>query len=428
MAREETRTSAPTGPADEVRAFYETHPYPAPLRDLDRHRELYRNPDRRRAWSLLLWPTDKPRANREILVAGCGTSQAAIHALREPDARITAIDISETSLLCTRDLRQKYGLRNLHLHRLAVEETGELGQMFDQIVCTGVLHHLADPDTGLRALRNVLAPTGAMHLMVYATYGRAGIYMMQEYCRLLGVEATEQELRSLGATIDALSADHPIAGVARRTKDFTYPDALADALLHPQDRAYTVPQLYAWLERCGLSFGRWVEQAPYLPQCGAIARTPHAARLLSLSPPLQHAAVELLRGTITKHNFIAYRDDRGGGAQPITCYGDLWRGYVPLRLPWTLCIRDRVPPSSVAVLINRAHTYPDLALPIDAAQERIFAAIDGNRSIDELLRAAPEARGEEQARRLFEQLWQYDQIVFDATRVFDHAASRLLRA
>jgi 2-polyprenyl-3-methyl-5-hydroxy-6-metoxy-1,4-benzoquinol methylase len=428
MAREETRTSAPTGPADEVRAFYETHPYPAPLRDLDRHRELYRNPDRRRAWSLLLWPTDKPRANREILVAGCGTSQAAIHALREPDARITAIDISETSLRCTRDLRQKYGLRNLHLHRLAVEETGELGQMFDQIVCTGVLHHLADPDTGLRALRNVLAPTGAMQLMVYATYGRAGIYMMQEYCRLLGVEATEQELRSLGATIGALSADHPIAGVARRTKDFTYPDALADALLHPQDRAYTVPQLYAWLERCGLSFGRWVEQAPYLPQCGAIARMPHAARLLSLSPPLRHAAAELLRGTMTRHNFIAYRDDRMGVNQPINFESDAWRDYVPLRLPWTLCIRDRVPPGSVAVLINRAHTYPDLALPIDAAQERIFAAIDGNRSIDELLRVAPEARGEEQARRLFEQLWQYDQIVFDATRVFDHAASRLLRA
>src|SRR6516165_10744157 len=164
-----------------------------------------------------------------------------------------------------------------------------------------------------------------MYLMVYATYGRAGIYMMQEYCRLLGVEATEQELRSLGATIDALSADHPIAGVARRTKDFTYPDALADALLHPQDRAYTVPQLYAWLERCGLSFGRWVEQAPYLPQCGAIARTPHAARLLSLSPPLQHAAVELLRGTITKHNFIAYRDDRPENSRSITFEGEAWR-------------------------------------------------------------------------------------------------------
>jgi hypothetical protein len=145
-----------------------------------------------------------------------------------------------------------------------------------------------------------------------------------------------------------------------------------------------------------------------------MARTPHTARLVSLSPPLQHAAIELLRGTMTKHNFIAYRDDRLGESQPITFDGDAWRGYVPLRLPWTLCIRDRVLPGSVAVLINQAHTHPDLALPIDAAQERLFAAIDGNRSIDEILRDTAGA-GHERARRFIEQLWQYDQIVFDAT-------------
>jgi len=398
-----------------VRDFYESHPYPAPLRDLDRHRELYRNPDRRRALSLLLWPTEKLRPDREILIAGCGTSQAATYALREPDARVTAIDISETSLRHTRALQQRYGLQNLDLHRLAIEEVGELGKTFDQIVCTGVLHHLPDPDTGLQSLRNVLGPNGAMQLMVYAAYGRAGIYMMQEYCRLLGVGASQAELRDLGATIGALSADHPIAGVVRRAPDFRRPDALADALLHPQDRAFTVPQLYVWLERCGLSFGRWFEQAPYLPQCGAIAKMPHAARLLSLAPPLQHAAAELLRGTVTKHSFIAYHDDRRGESQPITFRGDDWHGYVPLRLPWTLCIRDRVPPGSVAVLINRAHTYPDLAFPIDAAQERIFSAIDGKRSIDEILQAAAAAIGDEQARRFIEQLWEYDQIVFDAT-------------
>ena len=399
---------------DAVHAFYESHPYPAPLRNLGRHRELYRNPERHRALSLLLWPTERPRANREILVAGCGTSQAAIHALREPDARVTAIDISETSLRHTRELQKKYRLRNLDLHRLAIEEVGELGRSFEQIVCTGVLHHLPDPDVGLKSLRNVLAHGGAMHLMVYAAYGRAGIYMMQEYCRLLGVGATEKELRDLGTTIRALSSDHPIADVSRRAKDFTYPAALADALLHPQDRAYTVPQLYAWLERCGLSFGRWFEQAPYLPQCGAIARMPHVARLAALPPPLQHAAVELLRGTMTRHNFIAYRDDRLGGSRPITFDGDAWLGYVPLRLPWTLCIRDRAPPGYAAVLINRAHTYPDLALPINADEERIFAAIDGKRPIDEILRKAARAGEDEQARGFIEKLWQYDQIVFDA--------------
>ena len=415
MVQEETRTPTPTDPADAVRAFYDSHPYPAPIGNLDRHRELYRNPDRRRAVSLLLWPTEKQRANREILVAGCGTSQAAIHALREPDARVTAIDFSETSLCHTRNLQRKYGLRNLDLHRLAIEQVEELGRTFDQIVCTGVLHHLRDPDIGLGSLRRVLAPNGAMHLMVYAPYGRAGIYMIQEYCRLLGVGATQAELRDLSTMLDVLSADHPIAGVVGRAKDFRNPDALADALLHPRDRAYTVPQLYAWLERCGLSFGRWFEQAPYLPQCGAVARTPHAARLASLPPSLKHAAVELLRGTMTRHSFIAYRDDHLGECQPITFEGDAWRGYVPVRLPWTLCVRDRVPAGSVAVLINRAHTYPDLALPIDTAQERVFAAIDGNRTITEIQRVAACAVGDEQARRFIAQLWEYDQIVFDAT-------------
>jgi hypothetical protein len=162
-------------------------------------------------------------------------------------------------------------------------------------------------------------------------------------------------------------------------------------------------------------FGRWFEQAPYLSQCGAIASLPHAARLASLSPPLQHAAVELLRGTMAKHNFIAYRDDRLDDSQPITFDGEAWRKYIPLRLPWTLCIRDRVPPGSVAVLINRAHTYPDLALPIDAAHERVFAAIDGNRSVDEILRGVAGEVSDERACRFIEQLWEYDQIVFDAT-------------
>jgi SAM-dependent methyltransferase len=413
IVRQETTTTEFVGPTDEVRAFYNNHPYPAPIDDLNRYRDLYRNPDRQRAQSLLLWPATKPPPNREILVAGCGTSQAAMYALREPDAHVTAIDISQTSLDHTRDLQRKYDLRNLGLQQLAIEQVSKLGKTFDHIVCTGVLHHLADPDIGLRSLRNALAPNGAMHLMVYAKYGRGGIYMMQEYCRLLGVGTSKQELHDLGAVTDALSVDHPISGVARRTKDFDHPDALADALLNPQDRAYTVPQLYSWLERCGVSFGRWFEQAPYLPQCGGIAAMPHRARLSLLSPELQHAAVELLRGTMTRHNFVAYRDDRPSECRPITFDGDAWRGFVPLRLPWTMCIKDRTPPGSAAILINPAHAYSDLALPISEAQEQVLAAIDGTRSVDAVLRCARQPLSDEEGRRFIERLWEHDQIVLD---------------
>ena len=412
-ARGEARPAS-VGPLEAVRAFYEAHPYPAPVDSLEKRLDRYRDPRRRRAQSLLLWPLEKPHPDRTILVAGCGTSQAARHALMEPHARVTAIDISETSLRHTRDLQQKHGLRNLRLHRLAVERVGELGETFDQIVCTGVLHHLSDPDAGLRSLRDVLALDGAMHVMVYAPYGRAGVYMMQDYCRLLGIGVRDEELRDLGETIQALSSDHPIAGVLRRAKDFAQPDALADALLNPQDRAYSAPQLHDWLERCGLRFGRWHEQAPYLPQCGATGRTPHAARLAALPPRAQHAAMELLRGTMDRHSFVAYRDDRERKAQPIVFEGDAWRDFVPVRIPWTLTIKDRAPRGVSSVLINPSHTYPDLALFIDAPQERLLRTIDGERSAGEILQSA--AMSDEEGRQFFKRLWEHDLIVFDAKR------------
>jgi SAM-dependent methyltransferase len=402
--------------SEEVREFYEKMPYPGPVADLGRNSHW--DPERRRANFHLTWPTGRPRAGLEILVAGCGTSQAARYAFREPEARVTAIDVSETSLRHTRDLQRKYNLENLELHRLPIEGVAELGRSFDLVVCTGVLHHLPDPEFGLRSLREILNPNGAMRLMVYAPYGRAGVYMMQEYCRLLEIHTTETELRNLDATLEALPRDHPISSVLRRAKDFRRPEAMADALLHPQDRAYTVPEMYEWLDRCGMSFGRWIEQAPYLAQCGVLASSPHALRLASLPSRPQHAAAELFRGTMVSHSFIAYRDDRADQSQPITFAGDGWRDYIPITLPWTVCIRERLPPGCVAVLINKSHTFTDLILTVDSFEDRLHGAIDGKRTLAEILQlASQDGNGEQrQALSFFERLWQYDQVVFDASR------------
>ena len=417
MTVSEPRKTPRTSDSEDVRGFYERMPYPAPFTSLNEHRDLYRNPDRRRALFHLMWPTQPLGGQQEILVAGCGTSQAARYALREPDARIAAIDISETSLRFTRDLQRKYNLENLELHQLSIENVSDLGRTFDQVVATGVLHHLPDPDLGLRALRGVLRRQGAMHLMVYAPYGRAGIYMMQEYCRLLGISPSAEDLRDLGAALEALPDDHPMARVMRGAKDFRHPDALADALLHPLDRAYTVSQLYDWLDRCGMSFGRWVEQAPYLPQCGIMGKTTHAARLTSLPAPAQHAAAELFRGTMVRHNLIAYRTDRTVANQPISFAGERWREYVPIALPWTVCVRERLPRGSVAVLINRAHPFTDLVLCVGPFEDQLRAAIDGKRSLAEILQvAAGGGDRERQALDFFERLWDYDQVVFDASR------------
>jgi SAM-dependent methyltransferase len=406
MANDLPATCAAT--AAQVREFYEEHLYPPPHDDIDGYRRAC-DDDRRRAESALFWPFQGYREDRSILVAGCGTLQAARYAVRWPSARVVGIDVSMASVAFAQELKRKYSLDNLELRELSVERACELNETFEYVVCSGVLHHLSDPSVGLRALRGILAKSGALHLMVYAPYGRAGIYLLQDYCRRLGVGTTVAEIDDLAATLRALPPQHPIVPLLRSSPDFATTAGLADALLHPSDRAYSVPQLMELLEQTDLFFGRWVRQAAYLPACGAIASAPHAKRLLTLPPAAQYAAMELFRGTMVRHSVVAYGGKECADAASAHFNTDAWLDYVPVRLPGTKVVREKLPRGASAVLINPAHTFTDLFLPIDSSEERLFAAIDGRRSIRAIVRRTGDL---DAARTLFQRLWHGDLVVF----------------
>src|SRR5271154_2101148 len=140
---------------EKVRDFYDRYPYPPPVDSLEKYQRLWQDRERRRADYHLFWPNRSYREDHSILIAGCGTSQAAKHALRWPEARVTGVDFSATSVEHTEELKRKYELDNLEVRQLPLERVSELASTFDQIVCTGVLHHLADPAAGLGALRDV---------------------------------------------------------------------------------------------------------------------------------------------------------------------------------------------------------------------------------------------------------------------------------
>src|SRR6185369_12643694 len=321
--------------ADPICEFYTSHPYPPPIENLERAREIYKDENVLRAEFHLLWPNKEYRADLDVLIAGCGTWQAAKYAFVHPAARVVAVDVSTTSLEHTELLKQKHGLTNLTTKQVAIESVNELDQRFDHIICTGVLHHLADPDAGLRALRSVLKPDGAMYLMVYAPYGRTGVYMLQDYCRRLGIGTSSQEIDDLVAVLRVLPPHHPLLASQGGSRDFMNGDALADALLNPRDRSYSVPEVFDFIERSELALGRWYWQAPYLPHCGAISHTPHAERLAALPVHEQYAQMELWRGLMANHSFVVHHKD---ATVHVRFDDERYMRYVPVRLPWTICV------------------------------------------------------------------------------------------
>lgn len=399
--------------ADPIYNFYTQHPYPPPIDNLDRAREMYKDENVLRAEFHLFWPDREYRADLDVLVAGCGTWQSAKYAICHPAARVTAIDVSPTSLDHTLALKQKYNLTNLDARLLPIEKVAELDQQFDHIICTGVLHHLVDPDAGLRALASMLKPDGTMYLMVYAPYGRTGVHMIQEYCRRLGVGTTPQEVNDLTMVLREVPSHHPVLSMMRGAREGLDADTLIDALLNPRDRTYSVPQLYEFLEGADLILGRWYWQATYSPQCGSYSATPHSSRLAALPEREQYAAMELWRGMITNHDFVAQPNGTKEHVAKVRFDGEQYLRYVPIRRPWTICVQERLPPGAAGALLNQTHMFNDLYLLVDAKEKQIFDAIDGRRTVGELIETNRMASG---SAGFFQSLWLYDQVVFDTSK------------
>ena len=177
-----------------------------------------------------------------------------------------------------------------------------------------------------------------------------------------------------------------------------------------------MPQLFDFIERNALAFVRWYSQAQYLPQCSAIAVTPHATRLARLTEREQYAAMELWRGTIASHSIIVSPvDERNVRVKVRFDNHERWPLFVPVRLPGTMCIEERLPAGAAGVLVSRYHASPDLILVIDTHERTMLDAIDGHRSIAEIVDRAGGARWLPRARALFEKLFWHDQVVFDSS-------------
>ena len=81
-------------------------------------------------------------------------------------------------------------------------------------------------------------------------------------------------------------------------------------------------------------------------------------------------------------------------------------------------VRERLPEGAAAVILNPAHTYTDIYLPVDEFEDRLLNVIDGERSINSILQEVTgDSASRDRVRGFFEQLWSYDQVVFDASKV-----------
>lgn len=376
-----------------VHQQYESLPYPA--RDPERELEMLRQPtvcELPRVNALLGGGHRVFDSTFRVLDAGCGTGDATVflaHQLQGTGARIVALDLSGASLDIARRRLRARGLEDaVDFVQAPIEEAPSLGLgEFDFISSSGVLHHLPSPEAGMRALRDMLKPDGAIAVMVYAKYGREPVYLMQSLLRMVAPAefGEERRLRILRRALQALPQENRGVRGLLDTPLFHSEIARSDAgaydlLLHSQDRPYTVPEIYDWLDGAGLRLLDWGVPRAYRPE----TYWP-GSDLGHLDAAQRAAAAELMHGRMAKHQFYAARAEASMPVQPEADE----RHAVPVWTAWGF--DAQLGPALATAGARLKFTLGEereVTVNGDALNRRLLGEIDGQRTVGAILDAA----------------------------------------
>ena len=391
-------------PRDDVVARqYQRWVYPPPTLDVEEWTAGNLDPTDPVYAHHVYWPDREYPAGLDILVAGCGANQAAYFAFKNPSAKVVAIDVSQPSLDHLQYLKDKHGLQNLEPHLLPIEELSALGLDFDLVVCVGVLHHLADPAQGMRALAGCLRRDGVASVMLYAKYGRIGVDMLASIFHDLGMGQDESSVQLVKDTIPLLAPDHPVRTYVKNSPDFDANTGVVDTFLHGRQRCYTVTECIDLVTSAGLVFQEWLFKSLYYPH-DILALPDRLKSALNALPDVKiWSLMERINALNSSHAFVACRPDRPTADYTVDFSSAEALGYIPVTRTLFRLEGDVV-------------VMPHARVPLSGIELLFIRFVDGRRTIREiaaLVVAEPAwqhgaAVIEDLARKAFQNLWRLD--------------------
>jgi 2-polyprenyl-3-methyl-5-hydroxy-6-metoxy-1,4-benzoquinol methylase/tetratricopeptide (TPR) repeat protein len=199
-----------------------------------------------------------------VLIAGCGTGHQAVHwALSAPNAQVTAVDLSVSALAYACKMAERYGTQNVEFQQADIQNlpsTPGIAGRFHIIECLGVLHHMADPYAGWRALIGCLAPQGKLLVGLYSATARRLITELTSDPAFPGPGCEERALRKFRRTLLDRPAEQP-GGQLKLGPDFYSASEFRDLAAHVSERCVTLAEVRSFLAENSLAFrGFWIDQ------------------------------------------------------------------------------------------------------------------------------------------------------------------------
>jgi Flp pilus assembly protein TadD/2-polyprenyl-3-methyl-5-hydroxy-6-metoxy-1,4-benzoquinol methylase len=199
-------------------------------------------------------PFERPAglALKDILIAGCGSGQGSIAmARRFGDTNMLAVDLSLASLGYARRKSQELGL-SIAYAQADILELEKTERQFDLIESMGVLHHLADPFAGWRALLPLLRPGGFMLLGLYSERARRPVLAARALIAERGLGGSADDIRGFRQEL-IQSGDPQLYASVLESEDFFSLSTCRDLLFHVQEQGLRLGQIARFIQSHNLN-------------------------------------------------------------------------------------------------------------------------------------------------------------------------------
>ena len=201
--------------------------------------------------------TEKNDSNiqKEILIAGCGTGQELVTVSKiYSNSNITAIDISLPSLSYAYKRAKDNDVNNFELIHMDLLELVNYKKKFDIINCSGVLHHMKDPELGLKALISCLKEDGYLNIGLYSRTARENITKLRKLIADNNLNNSQEEIAKIRRSIILGYDGYESFNHLLNVRDFYSFNEMQDLLFHPRELMFNLEEIDEILKRNNLEF------------------------------------------------------------------------------------------------------------------------------------------------------------------------------
>jgi SAM-dependent methyltransferase len=228
-----------------LKEHYNNFIYPDPILNIDQEfidpkRHYYDDPTY--YWHKI-WPEKSFNDKRlEILVAGCGTNQAAVLAKCNPNHSFVGIDLSENSINHHKKLIKKHSIKNIEVICNDFRDVS-FSKKFDLIISQGVIHHLDDPSSALKYFNENLSTKGVLSLMVYGDKITGPLNHLKKIFSKLELNQSKDSAALIRDFFNNFRKDHPASIFYHQSVDSRFDAGIIDFILHKSEKFFSIKNL-----------------------------------------------------------------------------------------------------------------------------------------------------------------------------------------